>query len=379
VRIGLLTQWANRANGGVFEAVVTHAAALAARGIEPCIFTLEHPDDACDAARLDGLRVTRRPVLGPRVIGFGQGMTKALIDADLDVLHQHGIWNHLSADGASWARKTGRPYVISTHGMLNPWIVARGRFRKAVGKAWFERRSWRAASIFHALTETEANEVAQVTGRADIAVIPNGIAIPDAPAKPGDVPTMLCIARIHAVKNLPALLDGWRLARCAERGWRLVIAGWGADADMVQFKAALGENPEAEAISFIGPAFGADKQRLLDSARFVVLPSLSEALPMGILEAWAVGVPTLMSAAIPLPEGFAAGAAIAMGVTSGEIARGLEEATSLPAEAREAMARAGRQLAVERFSADSVAQRWEVLYRSLVRGESAAKTRFGAV
>jgi glycosyltransferase involved in cell wall biosynthesis len=370
MRVGLLTQWACRANGGVFEAVLAHARMLADNGFTPHIFALAHPDDRLDADRLEGIEVTRVPVIGPKIVGFGWGFTRRLIEADLDLLHLHGIWTHVSADGIGWAQATGRPYVISTHGMLEQWKLNRGRLKKAVARAWFERRGWKGASLFHALTEAEANDIANATGRRDSVIVPNGLPIPAEPARPVNPPIMLCIARIHSVKNLDALIEGWRLAKAGEQGWRLVMAGWGSQEDEARFRAKLGETPEADGISFIGPIFGEAKERLLAQASFVVLPSVSEAMPMGILEGWAAGVPALMSKVIPLPEGFARGAAIGMGTTAGEIAQGLREAMALDAPAREAMARSARALAIERYSTAAVAESWTGLYRSLVEAKA---------
>jgi glycosyltransferase involved in cell wall biosynthesis len=369
MKVGLLTQWANRANGGVFEVVAIQAQALATCGIEPHVFAIEHPDDAADASRLAGIKVTRVPLFGPRKLGFGKGLLRKLIDADLDVLHLHGIWTYHSALGAAWAGKTGKPYVISTHGMLDPWLMRGGRLKKAVGMAWFERRSWRAATAFHGLTATEARNIQAVVGREAAIVIPNGIDVPQLVALPGPQPVIVCIARLHAVKNLPALLEGWRIARGGERGWKLVMAGWGTPAEVARFEAALGPDPEAQGIRFLGPVFGDDKQRLLESAHFVVLPSLSEAMAITVLEAWALGIPSVMSDMVPLPEGVTAGAAIVTSTTPNEIAFGLDKAMSLDRAARDAMGRAAREVVIRSFSAAKVARRWEEIYRALVRGE----------
>jgi poly(glycerol-phosphate) alpha-glucosyltransferase len=37
-----------------------------------------------------------------------------------------------SRAGLQWARRTGKPYLISPHGMLDPWITGRGRAKKAL-------------------------------------------------------------------------------------------------------------------------------------------------------------------------------------------------------------------------------------------------------
>lgn len=366
MRVGLLTAWANRINGGVFEAVATHAAMLADHGLTPHVFALAHPDDHRDAFRLEGIEVTRVPVLGPEIVGIGRGLTRQLVDSDLDIVHLHGIWTHVSANGIGWARATGRPYIISPHSMLDPWIISRGTFKKAVAKAWFERRSWQSARLFHALTDDEADDITRATGRRDFAIIPNSIAIPDEVACPADPPTMLAIARIHPKKNLIALVRGWRLSKAGENGWRLVIAGWGADSDVAELEDELGDNPQADAIAFVGPKFGEEKARLLGEASFAILPSHSEGLPMGVLEAWAAGVPSIMSEASHLPQGYARGAALPIGTSVEAIAQGIREAMNVDSPTRAAMARAARELAIEQFSQAAVGVSWTGLYRSLV-------------
>jgi poly(glycerol-phosphate) alpha-glucosyltransferase len=119
-------------------------------------------------------------------------------------------------------------------------------------------------------------------------------------------------------------------------------------------------------IRFVGPVHGADKQALLGAARFAVLPSHSEGLPMTVLEAWAAGTPTVMTAACHLPDGFAAGAALECGTDPPSIARALERALASDERGWRAMSEAALALACGPFSAGHVAQAWIGAYRALV-------------
>ena len=64
---------------------------------------------------------------------------------------------------------------------------------------------------------------------------------------------------------------------------------------------------------------------------------------MGILEAWAVGVPSIMSEACHLPEGYAKGAALPIGTSVAEIAEGIGQAMRVDPRARADMARMQQQ------------------------------------
>lgn len=365
-RIGLLTASASRLGGGVFEAVAAQAAMIRALGGEAVVFALTDEHSATDRARLAPSAVHNHAVSGPAQFGYAPGLVANLLAADLDCLHLHGIWMYPSRAGAHWAQRSGRAYLISPHGMLDPWITARGRRKKALARVGYERASWRAAAAFHGLTAAEAGDIRRESGHGEIVVIPNAgplVAPPDPAPRALHV---VYIGRIHPKKNLPALVAAWRLAT-KPVGSRLTIAGWGETPDVAALRSAIGET--GHSIHFAGPVYGAAKQALLDSARFIILPSLSEGLPMAILEGWAAGAPSIMTAACNLPEGFADRAALACTPDAASLAQSLTTALHCDELQWRAMARAARALAAGPFSAETVAARWAQAYGALMAGK----------
>lgn len=359
-RIGLLTASASRLGGGVFEAVVHQADMIRRLGGEPVVFALRDRFSDADAARFGPCRVVHCAVAGPRFFGFAPGLVGQMEASDLDCLHLHGIWMYPSWAGLRWARRTGRRYVVSIHGMLNPWITARGRWKKAIGRTAYERANWRAASVIHALTPVEAGDVAAECGRGDIVVIPNA-APPAAPPRSAmPPPRALYLGRAHPIKNLDNLVQGWRLANLGDTA-RLTLAGWGDPDDVAALErsvAAAGANVE-----FLGPVYGDAKDRLLAEARFVVLPSLTEGLPMAVLEGWAAGVPAIKTGGCNIPEGFAAGAALECGTDAPGIAETFKAAFALAEPEWLQMSLRARTLATSRFSPEVVAAQWADVYR----------------
>jgi poly(glycerol-phosphate) alpha-glucosyltransferase len=360
MRIGLLSAWASRSGGGVFEAVVGHGNMIAAQGDEPVLFALEDEYSAADRSRFPG-DVHVFPVRGPRMVGVAPGLVGALHAAELDALHLHGIWMYPSRAGASWAERSQKPYVISPHGMLDPWIVGRGRLKKAVARAAYERRSWRAASRFHALTESEAADIKRETGR-DAVVVPNALAPVSQSPVESRARMMLAISRIHPKKNLSGLVNGWHLSQARSAGWELVIAGWGDDEHVAELERAIA-GLASPSIRFVGPVFGAEKAALFAKARYFLLPSFSEGLPLAILEAWAAGVPTIQSAGCNLPQGFELGAALETGTAPSAIAEAIDKAATLPGDQYEMMANNASQLIRSGFSPEVVGRRWAAIYR----------------
>ena len=267
LRVTLLTASASRLGGGVATALHSHAAMLREAGAEVTVVALEDRHSDEDRALLGPVPLRIARVSGPAFFGYAPDLLDQLLETRADLLHLHGIWMYPSRAGERWARRTGRPYVISPHGMLDPWITARGRWKKALARAGYERASWRQVSAFHALTGDEAADIRREAGERRTFVIPNAgpPALSEAPGARD--PNVLSIGRIHPKKNLFALLDAWAEADLPA-GAELTIAGWGDPADVAAFEARLANAPPS--VRFVGPVHGEAKQRLLERARFAI-------------------------------------------------------------------------------------------------------------
>jgi len=368
LHIALLTASASRLGGGVAAVVQLQAHLIRQAGGRVSVLALEDEHSAEDRANYGDTPVETVSVTGPRFFGYAPGLRALLARTDPDILHLHGIWMYPSRAAERWARRTGKPYLITPHGMLDPWITARGRWKKALARTGYERASWQRADSLHALTRDEAADIRREAGDRPILTIPNA----GPPALPASAiaargQTVVYLGRIHPKKNLAALVDAWGLAeRPAEA--ELLIAGWGDPADVAVFEAHLEKAPGSA--RFLGPVHGEAKQHLLQQARFVILPSHSEGLPMTILEAWAAGLPTIMTSACHLPEGFAAGAALECGTDPESIAMALGRALALGEPACSEMSEAALTLARGPFSAEQVTRQWVTAYRGLMEDKA---------
>ncbi|MCX6975835.1 MAG: glycosyltransferase [Verrucomicrobia bacterium] len=125
-------------------------------------------------------------------------------------------------------------------------------------------------------------------------------------------------------------------------------------------------------VVFYGPAFGEEKEALLRSADAFILPSLSEGLPMSVLEAWAYGLPVLMTAECNLPEGFSAGAAIPLPSFqdhfqfTGERIRAISTLLEMSDRERVQMGKLGRTLVEQKFTWPKVANQLHEIYHHIL-------------
>ena len=364
-KVAMVTASASRRGGGVFEAVVAQCALTRDIGFTSAVFAIADDDASSDRARFGDVPVSLAPRRGPHALHFAPGLTTAIVAARPAVVHLHGIWGLYARSAAVAARRLGVPLVLSPHGMMAPWQLRQARIKRALATALYERVVWHAAAVIHALTEHEAADVAALIPGSKTEIIPNAVAAGADERFVAPDHEYVYLGRIHAVKNVAALINGWRAAQaCATGRARLTIAGWGNAADVVAMERLIGDGRGN--VSFVGPVFGPTKAELLARARFLILPSLDEALPVAMLEAWAAGVPTLMSTRCNLNIGFEAGAAIDCGTTVGSVAAALDTALALPDSTWLEMSHAARTLVADRFAPDVVGSAWAALYGRLV-------------
>ena len=383
-RVGLLISNISRLGGGVSAFVIKLAQALRSTNIEPIVFSAQDRYLDEDWSEIVDIEIVSRPVRGPAAIGYLPGLLADMVRSDIDVLHLHGIWQYPSIAAQMWQRRTERPYIVSPHGMLEDWILDHGRAQKWLAKLVYEKSNLGRANLVHALTGAEADQIVRFAPGAKTIVMPSGIEIGEAfiSDRPVADPYILYLGRLHPKKNLEAAIDAWAAMGEARGNSRFVIAGWGDEvyvADLVKRLEAVGPRT---GIDYIGPVYGGGKERILAGARFLLLPSLSEGLPMTILEAWAEGVPVLMSSQCNLPEGFAAGAALDCGISAETIRATLVRALAIAQEERRTMSVAARDLVARKFSMTRVTESWTDIYRGLlapsrIDGQHISESRSG--
>ncbi|GAA5133645.1 glycosyltransferase [Prosthecobacter algae] len=377
----------SRNAGGMFDAGRRLAQGLCGLGEEVRVFGVEDGHSQADmgawapaAAELHRCRFDRR-------LGYAPTLGAGLHHFDADVVHTQGLWTYTSAAAGGWSRRAGRPECIHPHGMLDPWALKNSAWKKRLVLRLFERRHLQRASCLRALCESELESIRALGLVNPVCIIPNGVDLPEPSAASVREPWMqgqkvlLYLGRLHPKKGLLPLLQAWAdLYRAGGlEGWVLAVAGWdqgGHEEELKSQADALAlpwldvrQMPKGSApLVFTGPRFGEEKDRLYAASEAFVLPSLSEGLPMVILDAWAHGKPVVMTAACNLPEGFAAGAAIEAKLEADDLTVGIRTLLAASDVDRLEMGAKGRQLVRDKFTWGRVAQQMHQVNEWLVHG-----------
>ncbi len=377
--VGVVLGSASRSGGGLFTSVRRLSQSLRDTGAAVSVYALHDPDSEADLPAWNPLPVAVFPPGWPRQLGRGVGLGSALRQGGHDLLHQHGIWQGFSASVRAWARQTDRPTVISPRGMLDPWALANAAWKKRIAGQIYENRNLGQAGCLHALNEAERLALRRFGLRGPVAVIANAIDPPTAvdPAArpawadmvPADARIMLFLGRLHPKKGVNLLLQAMaRLPDGPEGPWHLVLAGWDQGGHLAQLQVLAGSLSLSDRVHAVGALHDDRKWIALQRADAFVLPSLSEGMPMAVLEAWACGRPVLMTSACNLPEGAAAGAAIIVDPTVSGLRDGLARMTEMTPGERGIMGDAGRRMVADRFTWPAIAGKMHATYTWLVQG-----------
>jgi glycosyltransferase involved in cell wall biosynthesis len=276
------------------------------------LFTTDYMEPAADRLLLSDfpgyvnlLGASAQTMLGGILmsIGVSRNYRSQLVrGARPDVVHLHGIWSPYLGAYAAEARRNGIPYIVASHGLLEPGSLRRHAWRKALALHTYQGSILRGAAAIHTASEFEAQHLRHL-GYTDIPifVIPNAVDDPgavraDAIGRVAATPVLLFLSQLHERKGLDILLEAWRALR--PDGWELLIVGHGADAytEYLQRFCRMHALPR---VRFHPHVEGEEREAMFARASALVLPAYSESFGDPVGEALIRGLPVIAASSTP--------------------------------------------------------------------------------
>ena len=228
-----------------------------------------------------------------------------LNDIKPNIVHVNCCWLPQSAFTQKWAQKLGYKVVLSPHGMLEPWIMARHYWTKKLPALLLYRKAAiRNADCLHATAETEKENLLKLGYNSKIKVVANGIDVDSIVIKKDwhKKKNILFLSRVHVKKGIEFLLEAVSLLKSQMDGYIINIAGEGDDDYIISLKKKASELGIEKMVSFCGGVYGEDKWRLYREADVFVLPTYSENFGIVVSEALACGTPVITTKGTPWKE-----------------------------------------------------------------------------
>ncbi|NER26931.1 MAG: glycosyltransferase [Symploca sp. SIO1C4] len=296
---------------------------------------------------------------------------------DYKLVHTHTIFAPLISV-SNWVCKFHKiPYIITPHGMLEPWALSYKAWKKKLYYTLVEKPILQKASAIQVLAAAEANSVQSLSLKPPVIVVPNGIhrqefeILPDPeifyqqfPATRNKI-LILFLGRIDPKKGLDLLAPAFAKLHKQFPNTHLVVAGPDSIGFLPIAKNYFEQAACLNSVTFTGMLTGQLKYAALAAANLYVAPSYSEGFSMSVLEGMASGLPCVITKGCNFPEAAAANAAHVVDIKSEAITNALIECLNNPQQAK-AMGDRAHKLILEKYTWEQVATKMHKVYTTLV-------------
>lgn len=367
---------ANVADGGPIEGVLRLGHVLSRRGHEQHVMTLDPPgpEELFPNTKSTIHALGRSPATGGGLVArlrrwmrwSPQAVRWAKVHvSDYDVVIINGLWNY-STWVARRALADGRtPYIVYSHGMLDPWFKRTYPLKHAVKQllwlfnegvllrradavAFTAREEQRLAAQSFRPYSVRGRVVAYGTSDVPPETQEQAKAFRQTVPRLGDRPFLLFLSRIHEKKGCDILVEAF--ARVARDDLQLVIAG----PDQSHLRPALQQKADAlgigDRLHWPGMLRDDAKWGAFHAAQAFVLPSHQENFGIVVAEALACATPVIISNQINIWQEVAqAGAGIIGDDTVDATETSLRKFLALPEDTCRDMGARGRELFLSRY------------------------------
>jgi glycosyltransferase involved in cell wall biosynthesis len=364
-------------HGGTSRSVPSLCEALDAEGVEVHLVTAVPADPVPDEKpilpqgdvhihRIEEKPHLQRTLRSP--LGFYRRLWSVVEDVEPDMIHDHGAWLPSNVAAAWVARRANVPLVVASRGMVTEWSLSHQARKKQAAWHLYQKYVFRQASLFHATAPAEVDDLRTLGMTQPIAVVPNGVEIPDAlpNGPPTDGKRALFLSRIHPKKGLPLLLDAW--ADLRPEGWTLELVGPSENGHRAELETQASELGLDDDVVFSGSVPDADKWHKYATADLFVLPTHSENFGIVVAEALAAEVPVLTTTGAPWQELEAHECGWRVDPEPDAIRDTLATALRQSDATRTAMGQRGRELVTSTYTWRAVGQRMKKVYEWMIEG-----------
>ncbi|MBA3412510.1 MAG: glycosyltransferase [Actinobacteria bacterium] len=301
--------------GGTAESVVQSSIALQNYGLETTIFATElgsavsarQPSRVSASALPSGaeeLDVRLFPTRRPHSFAFSPELYRALAKATggYDVVHIHSLFLFPQLAAYRQAVRQRVPYVVTPHGILDPYHRQHGRLRKQVTDVLWQRRLLEGASALHLTSDEEARLVADVAPAVPRVIASIGVHWPRFQNLPEPErfrreqlgghsgPIVLHLGRVSHKKGPDVLIRSFAVASREFPEARLVFVGPDDEGLTPKLTALAAELGIDSKVTFTGMLPGEEsKLQALAAADVWALSSNAENFGIAVAEAMAAG------------------------------------------------------------------------------------------
>lgn len=373
----------NPAGGGPMEGIRQLTPVLDELGVSSTVACLDDPGEPWLASFPCRVEPLGR---GRGTYGYRRGVVPRLrqLVREHDVVIVHGLWNYHALASLRALGGGSVPYLVQTHGMLDPWFKRTyplKHLKKWAYWPWADYRLLREARAVLFTCERERDLARQSFWlyQAREQVIAFGTAAPTGDAGQQRAEFLRCwphlqgkrlllfLSRIHPKKGVDLLIQAFAAVAPTDPRLELVLAGpdgvgWRPELERLAQRLGV-----ADRVHWLGMVAGDLKWGAFHAAELFCLPSHQENFGIAVAEALACGLPVAIAEPVNISgEVAAAGAGLVHADTVEGTTAALRQWLELPPRARQEMGGRAEALFGDRFEIHAAASQLRDLLRSSI-------------
>ncbi|MCM1372614.1 MAG: glycosyltransferase [Bacteroides sp.] len=343
------------------------------------LYTLKckHPANHNLGEGAEWLKECNNDGFSPLVISHN--FKKEIQTYDYDVYHVNALWSYSSHITCKIARKKGKPYLISPHGMLYPTALRIKQWKKIpMLWLWFNK-DIHSATCIHATCQQEAEYVRAFGYKGPIAIIPNCVVFPEGISPQMREETSIYnipskkqigfLGRLHPIKKVENVLYALSsISKDTRDGLIFQIMGKYDNQYEQWLKDEVVRQHLEDCVEFVGFVSGREKYERLSQLSALMVPSAQENFGMIVPEALICGTPVYASLGTPWSELNECKCGWWKDNSPETIARIILDILHKSEDELKAMGQRGYNLMAEKYEQHKVAQMMLTLYKWIVDG-----------
>lgn len=359
---------------------------LAARGWKNQVITTDFmagPGDSRWQDRLgDGYDLQVHKTKWLHSFAYSSTLAKAIRSAaeSSALVHLHTLWTYPTYCAARICRKLDVPYVVASHGMIDPNSLERKRLKKRVYGRICEWPNLRRA---HAMIYTHDEE--RRLAESAVSGLPRGFVVPlgaDDPPQASrtelagrffaqypqlrEKDLIVFLGRMHPKKGLDLLIPAFANLVSSHARAHLLLVGPGDATYVSEINRRIEALGLAQRVTVTGPLAGESKWQALAASQVFVLPSYQENFALTVVEAMRIGVPVVLSKRVNIWRNVTdTGAGLACELTLDGVAGPIMQLLT-DNELRTQCGASGERLAATQFNWDRCVAGTEQVYHTLL-------------
>ncbi len=296
---------------------------------------------------------------------------------EYDIVHIHTIFSPLISVACNICQIKGMPYVITPHGILEPWSLNYKKGKKEIYYKLLDKNNLKKASALQAIASVEKSNLHSLDVNKELFYVPNGLNAEEFSSLPSaDIFTekfpetkgktlILFLGRMNPKKGLDLLAPAFAKVKQKYPQLHLVVAGPDKIGFLPTVKKYFQQSNCIEDVTFTGMLTGEIKYAALSAAQIYIAPSYSEGFSMSILEGMASNCACVITTGCNFPEAKEANVAKVVDISVDNIVQSLLWCLDNPQESQN-MAIEARKFILNNYTWQEIAKKLIDAYQKIL-------------